>query len=142
MCENTRFTVLGLKAITSTINSLQTFYRISAAHQPFYGAIYTKIDPTWINRCRISLRSIQVRFKKVFTLVQIDLSSHLNSDSFRSVSDSFRLISVRFRFALRKCQSHSFRYILGSFIFSELEQSDININTAYASHYVFLLFGF
>ena len=35
------------------------------------GAILTKIHPTWNN-----LRSIQVRFEKVFTLVYIDLSSY------------------------------------------------------------------
>ena len=79
--------------------SLQRLYRISAVHQLFVGPlhIYTKIDPTWINRCRISLRSIQVHFEKVFTLVQIDLSSHSNSDSFKSISDSFRSISASFR---------------------------------------------
>ena len=42
------------------------------------GAVHTKIDLSWID-----LRSVSVRFEKVFTLMQfdrswIDLSSHLS----------------------------------------------------------------
>ena len=48
--------------------------QVDAFYAPrYYGAIHTKIDLSWID-----LRSISVRFEKVFTLIWIDLSSHLS----------------------------------------------------------------
>ena len=68
--------LIPMQRYTSLVPPIQQITN-SSPHTPYVimgiRTVHTKIDLSWID-----LRSISVRFEKVFTLIQIDLSSHLS----------------------------------------------------------------